>query len=191
MLPLEAPAEAPRPRRRVTRCPKAQLARAKALLLAMRPAAPSSPRAASASRPMSIGGVHPMRTPCLLETSIADELRRYYFPGMPRWVPPQTPALSHARQDPHKAKGALDAPHGSASAAGADGQHDSRLKELHAQLKDSPLASNRAYFQALRTYSKGGLFTPWSPMTQLVPRPASSPGRMSPSRKQEGGSDRA
>jgi hypothetical protein len=66
--------------------------------------------------------------------------------------------------------------HSTLSSALISAKSEMKLLGLHAQLKHSPLPSNRAYYDALATYSSGGLFTPWSPVTasRHASRPSSS-----------------
>ena len=161
----------------------------------------------------------PNRAPA--EPSLSEELRGYYFPGMPRWVPPNGPALVRCRPPSavyaYGLKAALPNPsvesrtisraisgnisydglkaappnpsvessqlpipgpphHSTLSSALISAKSEMKLLGLHAQLKHSPLPSNRAYYDALATYSSGGLFTPWSPATasRHASRPSSS-----------------
>ena len=161
----------------------------------------------------------PNRAPA--EPSLSEELRGYYFPGMPRWVPPNGLALVRCRPPSavyaYGLKAALPNPsvesrtisraisgnisydglkaalpnpsvessqppipgpphHSTLSSALISAKSEMKLLGLHAQLKHSPLPSNRAYYDALATYSSGGLFTPWSPATasRHASRPSSS-----------------
>ena len=173
----------------------------------------------------------PNRAPA--EPSLSEELRGYYFPGMPRWVPPNGSPLVRSRPPSavyaYGLKAALPNPsvesrtisraisgnisydgleaalpnpsvesrqlacqlpcqlacqlplpgpplHSTLGSALISAKSEMKLLGLHAQLKHSPLPSNRAYYDALATYSSGGLFTPWSPATasRHASRPSSS-----------------